>query len=58
LEQPLLLLRVFSLFGVLTPKGEKIVTFIFNSFSFHLMCNGLKLYVCWLYGQELIYVGL
>jgi hypothetical protein len=54
---PLLLLRVSSLFGVLTPKWEKIDIFIFISFSFHLVCNGLKLYVCWSYGQELIYVG-
>jgi hypothetical protein len=54
--QLLLLLRVFFLFGVLTQKEEKIVIFI--NFLFHLVCNGLKLYMCWSYGQELIYVGL
>jgi hypothetical protein len=46
----------FFLFGVLTPTGEKIVISI--SFSFLLVCYGHKLYVCWSYGQELIYVCL
>jgi hypothetical protein len=50
------LLRAFSLFGVLTPTGEKIVICI--SFSLLLVCNDHELYVCWSYGQELIYVCL
>jgi hypothetical protein len=50
------LLRVFSLFGVLMPTGEKIVISI--SFSFLLMCYGHEVYVCWSYGLERIYVWL
>jgi hypothetical protein len=48
--------RVFSLFGVLTPTVEKIVIPI--NFSFLLVCYDHELYVCWSYGQELIYVWL
>jgi hypothetical protein len=55
---PLLHLQAFSLFGVLIPKGEMIVIFISSSFLFHLMCNELKLYVCWSYGKGFLYVDL
>jgi hypothetical protein len=45
------LLLVFSLFGVLTPTGEKIVISII--FHLFLVCNNQELYVWWSwYGQE------
>jgi hypothetical protein len=51
LEWPLPLLRVFSPFWCLDAKwGED--SYLYQ-FLFYPMCNGLKLYVCWSYGQNL-----